>query len=645
MISAEHLGQIASAIPSRGIAAAVLLAIAAVTAVALIKRGSELRHRYWPGVAAVSVAMVWVLASPLLPETADAWIPVAVLVAGLAAAVLEAGSRPPSEESVRVIRWAALAASALAAAMILFRLGSYSGSLMAWEPETVEGFLRAYRDHTPWWSFAGQRLWWGYGLLSTSWDSLLYGSATYILLSSAAVSTLTLRLPAALFALAALPVFALLGRHAGGRAVGLLTVAVAALQPTFILYGRYGVDVSATFLAVTLSIVACTVIADGASVRPWFGVFAAVAVALATFGYSPGRLAALTLAGLTVALVLLRPGRRERGRILALATFLACLLGLAALQYAEGSLGRFLDARGEQILTLNSSFQKRFAERRVPEHSLGGRGELARGMLKTTLPEAAAVLGMSFSSRPTSHTVVHQDPPLAPFFFAPLLPFLGWGLVTSIRRWKEACHALLLGTALSATLPILLTTRADAHRMVLLTIPIAVWIALGLRDAAAVARDCGLGRRLLSAVGVLLVVLAALRDVSLMYPAPDALAAPRATIVRQIRVERGLVILGIAEGHRLAGEFALAEMAGRPVAEPARLSFVPASLLRRTDDGWPSETAVRELSDLARNGVLLLAPQDHFEPLVGPLRGEGATVAPVGSGPSGLWRVSFPDRR
>jgi hypothetical protein len=404
------------------------------------------------------------------------------------------------------------------------------------------------------------------------------------------------------------------------------------------------VDVSATFLAVTLSIVACTVIADGASVRPWFGVFAAIAVALATFGYSPGRLAALTLAGLTVALVLLRPGRRERGRILALATFLACLLGLAALQYAQGSLGRFLDARGEQILTLNSSFQKRFAERRVPEHSRGGRGELARGMLKTTLPEAAAVLGLSFSSRPTSHTVVHQDPPLAPFFFAPLLPFLGWGLVTSIRRWKEACHALLLGTALSATLPILLTTRADTHRMVLLTIPIAVWIALGLRDAAAVARDCGLGRRLLSVAGVSLLVLGVLRDVSLLFPAPDVLAVPRATIVRQILLERGPVILGITEGHRLAGELALAEMAGRPVAEPARLSFVPASLLRRTDDGWPSETAVRELSDLARNGVLLLAPQDRFEPLVGPLRGEGATVAPVGSGPSGLWRVSFPDR-
>jgi len=645
MISVEHLGQIASGFPSRGIAAFMLLALAAVTAVAMVRRGSELRHRIWPGIAAIAVAMVWVLASPLIPETADAWIPVAVLVTGLAAAIIEPESRPFSEESIRVLRWTAVVVSAVAAAMILVRLGSYSGSLMTWEPETIDGFRRALRNHTPWWTFAGQRLGWGYGLLSTSWDSLLYGSAAYMLLSTVAVSAVSLRLPAAVFALAALPVLYLVGRRAGGRVVGLLTVVVAALQPTLILYGRYGVDVSATFLAVTLAILACTVIADGKSVRPWFGLLAAAAVALATFGYSPGRLVALMLTVLTVALVVLGPARRERRRIVALSIFLACLLGLAALQYSLGSLGRFVDVRGEQILTLSTSFQSRFSGGRAAANDTIGRAELARSMLKTTLPEAAAVVGRPFSSSPTSNTVVHQDPPLAPFFFAPLLPFLGWGLVTSIRRWKEGCHALLLATALSATLPILLTTRADAPRMSLLTIPIAVWIALGLRDAAAAARNCGLDRRLVSAAGLALVVLAVLRDVSLLYPAPDALAAARATVTRQIRVERGRVVLGVSRGSLLAGELALAEMAGRPVAEPARLRFVPASLLRYSDDGWPSPAAVRELVELARNGVLLLAPQDRLEPLVGPLRREGATVAPIGSGASGLWRVSFPDRR
>jgi hypothetical protein len=645
MISVEHLGRIASAVPARGIAAAVLLAIAATAAGALLRRGPELRHRTWPGVAAVALAMVWVLASPLLPETADAWIPVAVLVTGLAAATIEPGSRPFSEESMRVLRWTAVVVSAVAAAMILFRLGSYSGSLMTWEPETVDGFHRAFRGHTPWWIFAGQRLGWGYGLLSTSWDSLLYGSATYILLSTVAVSTLTLRLPAAVFALAALPVFYLLGRRAGGRVAGLLTVVVAALQPTLIFYGRYGVDVSATFLAVALSILACAVIADGKSVRSWFGVPAAAAVALATFGYSPGRPIALMLTGLTVALVVLHPARRERRRIVALSVFLISLLGLAALQTALGSVGRFLDVRGEQILTLSPSFQKRFSGLEATEQDRGGTGELARSLLRTTLPEAAAVIGRPFSSLPTSATVVHEDPPLAPFFFAPLLPFLGWGLVTSIRRWGEACHALLLGTALSATLPILFTTRADAPRMVLLTIPFAVWIALGLRDAGAVARDCGLDRRLLAAAGVSLVILAVLRDVALLYPAPDALAASRATVLRQIRVEQGRVVLGVSRGSLLAGELALAEMAGRPVAEPARLKFVPARLLRYADDGWPSPAAVAELSDLARNGVLLLAPQDRLEPLVEPLQDFGATVTPVGSGPGGLWRVSFVDRR
>lgn len=642
MTFAEYLGQITSVIPSRETAAILLLAIAAKTATAMIKGGAELRHRYWPGVTAVSVAMIWVLVSPLIPETVDGWLPVAVLVAGLIATTHRPRSFPSSEGSIRVIRRVALGAAALATFMILFRLGAYSGSLMTWEPEVVEGFLQAFRDRTPWWTFATQRLSWGYGLVSTGWDSLLYGSATYFLFSCVGASTLTLRLPAAVFALATLPALALLGRQAGGRTVGLLTVAVAALQPTFILYGRYGVALSATVLPVTLAIVACVVIADGRSVRAPFGVVAAFSIALATYGYSTGRLAALTLVGLTVVLVFLSPARLNRRRILTVVTLLACLSGFAVLQRTQGSLRLFLDARGEQLLTMKRDFQVEHREGIESGEGFGGRVERASRILKTTVPEGVAVLGRPFSSRPSSHTVVHQDPPLAPFYFAPLLPFLGWGLVTSIRKWKEACHTLLLGVALSSTLPILLTTRADAHRMLLVTIPVAVWIAMGLREAAAIARDCGLSRRYLAVAGVLLMALAVLRDVSLLYPEPHPIAALKPTVIDQIRTEDGLVILGIVDGHRLAGELSLAEMAGRPIAEPSRLRFIPTNLIRQPTAPTMSPVIVRRLSSMARHGTLLLAPQDRFEHLVKPLQDCGATVAPVGAGSNGLWRVSFP---
>ncbi len=103
MTFVESLGHISSLVPSRGIAAILLLSIAAKTAMTMIKGGEELRLRYWPGVSAVSVAMVWVLASPLVPETAEAWVSVAIIAAGLAATTCRPQDPGSSEESIEFL--------------------------------------------------------------------------------------------------------------------------------------------------------------------------------------------------------------------------------------------------------------------------------------------------------------------------------------------------------------------------------------------------------------------------------------------------------------------------------------------------------------------------------------------------------------
>jgi len=141
-------------------------------------------------------------------------------------------------------------------------------------------------------------------------------------------------------------------------------------------------------------------------------------------------------------------------------------------------------------------------------------------MLGTTVPQYTQLLA-PLRQLPFSDGTTITHPRL---YFAPLVLFVVWGCLNSLTRLSSWRHLSLLAWFGGSSVAVLLTTRADAHRLMLLTVPLTLWAALGLREAVHVLRRAGVGRAVRHAMAVALIGSHLNSDILLVWGAP---ARPR----------------------------------------------------------------------------------------------------------------------
>jgi len=526
-------------------------------------------------------------------------------------------------------------------------LGGYPGWLMVWESPVTDGFAEAFYQGKTLPQYIEQCLAWNYGLVSNGHLTLLYGVLTYGLWGIAGVSPWTLRLPAALLALACVVTVWFLARRLGSPRIAAVTVIVLCINPAFVFYGRYGTSLSGTLLGVSFAVLACALLVDGKTVRWWYGLLAGAAVFVATLGYSPGRLAVVS-ALVVVATLLVRNCRRTSRQGWVAAVLLLAVVGAAwASQAAHRSTRFFVGARGEQIFTMvNEPVRiETYLGREVDPVDLTwpDRTEMVRNILRLRVPEMFKVWGYPFSGKVSVVSVIQADPPRLPLYPPALAVFILWGVVAAMRRPLTGLNPYLLAWTAAVCLPLFITTRVDVHRLMVIIVPLSLWAAVGVFRATETMAACRVPSKLRTGLAALLLIGVAAGNSSFLYHRASPPIRLSAAILAEVDQVEGPVRLVFATDHRDLARVELPLLdRQRHSRERYRVAVSEGEkndLLRR---GGPPRAAVNRLLEDLENASLILAPSKRFHTVAWALHRRGAHVVGRGSSHGGFWRV---DRR
>lgn len=524
-----------------------------------------------------------------------------------------------------------------------FRLTSFAGTLLTWEPSVVEGFGQALREGVSLPAFAGERLLWQEGLVSSSHDSLLYAVPVYALWLAFGPSLWAMRAVALVWALGAVVGAYLLARELGGRQLGLAAATVLATNALLLCYGRYGASLSATLGAVLLAAWLVVRQAGPAAQPPWELALAGVLCSGATLGYSPARPLILVF----FALVVVWSARRWRPfthrHAVGAAAFVGVLGLMVACQGAGGHLGRFHHARGEQLLNIlaHPDYASEFLGYRPRGETLtlADGARIALRVLGRTLPQYTEILTPGPRFEGLAEQAVPSDPPALPLLPAPLFPFAVLGLVRAARGWNRPGYMLALAWFGAGSLAVLLTTRADVHRMWLLVVPLTLWATQGLELCwrTVVATGWGPSARRLAAAAFWIL----LGVTAVVYSFPLAPESPRmaTAVIRELERTAGPVTFGATFDHREQGAVDL-YLLTRFVRDPSSSErHLPEGLLEGLIADPPSRESLAELRRRLRSATVFLGPADTFSRAAARLAALGYAVAPVGDEEARIWRL------
>jgi hypothetical protein len=521
----------------------------------------------------------------------------------------------------------------VAAALLFYDLGGCAGSLFVWETGTVNGLGNAFRGGESVLDFTRRQLLWGSGVLSAGDASLFYGAPTYALAMAAGFTTWNLRFFAALCALLSIAVAFAFARRFFGAVAGAATALAMTFSVSVLYHGRYGVAMTATFLAVLLALLCVWTFLDRERHAWWMGTVAAGSLYLATLQYATGRIIALLLLAFAVAFSVLRSDRLRWRRVCGLLSLCLVVALVWEVQERHGARGAFLSVRGEQFFVFSAVPQTYEAELALRKDEVTARDkrDLLRATVRTTAPQLFALLAPSTTELAPAAAMLENGRVVNPYY-APLVVFLLLGLGHSLVRLGSWPHACLLWCALGTTVALLLTTGVDAHRIAILTVPCAIWIGLGAKESHGV-----LSR---------LRVPASLRHLCAVALCAGCVLhlADQLHTTRMPQPYRGRIVLREAE-----------EVVGPVVLAPAwgglETSWVLLSLLERTrmNPGWdgrmldprllhaiqenrqPPPNVVQELVSLGREKTLLLAPAEQFQVAAKALRRRGLDVTERGT--------------
>lgn len=632
--------------PQDAAAALLLVATVAVLVVGLVRGGRPFR-RHLPALLLVVVCETWLLVAAHRREALSDWWPMAVVALVLLMAHLVVGvdMRTTTEAGGRArsgLGYLIVGAGAVLL-MLGLRLSSSPGLLMTWEPTVVEGFGASLRTGTSVGSFLGETMLWDDGLVSRGDHSLLYGASTYGLLRAFGFGVWQLRLVAALLAVGAVAaVFGLARRF--GSAVAIAAALALGLSLPLLLYGRYGTSLSGSLLGVVLATWACWAFLSRPARQWWLGPLAALALIVATLGYSPGRLVVLVLLVVVSGFGAVAVATGELRRLVGLGLLALVLAGFWAFEAGRGAAGSFVSARGEQILMFmkQAGYIEQYLGRRAEPETLtvGDRLDMVGQVIARRAPEYLAVLAAACEGRPGYNEIVYRDPPLLPLFIGPMLPFLLVGAAGSVRRLRQPEHFTLTAWTAVTSGTLLLTSRVDAHRMIFLVVPFALWTALGIVRAAAALDDARIGGWLRHAVAAALIGLVVWMDVVLIFP-PQLQSSPVAeAMVAEVEALPGDVVIASIADPREVGlaNLALLERQRRDPARAGRLLDDP--IVRALVNREPEPERIRRLMIEVGRETLLMVPAEAFVDTAAALERAGMDVAELGPEGGRFWRAA-----
>jgi hypothetical protein len=562
----------------------------------------------------------------------------------------------------------------LAGVLLAWHLATFAGSTLVWESPVTAGFGEAfYADQSPL-KYALDNLAWNEGLVSNGNASLLYGAPTYALLTHVGFSTLSLRLFATLAAfLLVIALWAFACRHYG-PAVGAATAFVASLNTYVIFYGRYGTSLAATLLTCVVAALAVGELTRVERAAWWHGPVAGLALFIATLHYSPGRLVVIVL---LVSLVptLLTAWRRRLWRSLAAFAGLAAVTAAVVLtQRALGAQHFFLHARGEQLFTIMSEADyvrdylvrdvpafdafKRWASgvglmrdvpnavqrnggRRVSPSQLSSadRFEVVFKVLAETLPQCNRLMSPFELTDAAEQSIFDDPPPIKPYF-APLVAFTLLGLASSLRRpWKWR-HAVLLTWSAMTVIPVLLTTRLDAHRIFLLAVPLCVWTALGVVEVGRALGRLDVRKPMRSALAWSLTALLLIGTGSIMLRQETDGGEQRRVLAAVDRLP-GRVVVGALIDHRQRAfiELGLLERTRRDPSAKGRLLDADLREAPTEGNGSLSSAFLDRFRVLCRDASLILAPAAPYRVAAGQLQALGLNVTELREADLSMWLI------
>jgi len=160
------------------------------------------------------------------------------------------------------------------------------------------------------------------------------------------------------------------------------------------------------------------------------------------------------------------------------------------------------------------------------------------------------VWGYPFSSQVSVISVVQTDPPRLPLYPQALAVFVLWGVIATLRRPLAGLHPFLLTWAAAVCLPLLLTTRVDVHRLMMIIIPLSLWAGIGIHRATRAMAACRVSPAVQVGFAVLLLVGIAAGNSSFLYHQSSPPVRLLAAVLTEVDEIEGPVRLVFATDHR-----------------------------------------------------------------------------------------------
>jgi hypothetical protein len=421
----------------------------------------------------------------------------------------------------------------LIALFLLFDLRGFAGSLLTWESPVSRSYAELFRAGEGVATFALGRLRWDDGVLSAGQTSLFYGAPTYAILTWFGFNPTNLRIGSIVLALVSVWLLYRAGTRFFGPFVGAAGSIMLALNPAFLYYARYGSSIAGTLCAALIACYATWSFLEDSQPAAWKAPLALLALYLATLNYATARLFVIALLVTVMSVPVLRRNRLTDRRTIGVVIIVFGFLGIVMIERWYGADSSLLNARGEQVFNFLQApdYIAQYLGRPVPVDRLSAsdKAALLARVVVQTVPQYVGFLSPYTRIDPEGRGVVWiGDPPNLRLYDAALFPFICLGFVISLRRYRSWPAWSLALCFILVSLSLLLTTRVDTHRMMLLVIPLSLWAAIGMQTAYEGLAPAQTRRGFAHTIAVVLIASAALsglRFVFMVTPLPSICGA------------------------------------------------------------------------------------------------------------------------
>ena len=413
------------------------------------------------------------------------------------------------------------------ASLTFYRLGSYAGMALTWESPTIEDLLAELRRNDSLITSFTRRLPWNHGVLSASASSMVFGFPALVAVRFLSADFWALRLPAALAFLGACFALFLVARRLWGPVVAISALAVFGLNQVVLIYARYGTSAAGTMCALLFSLLLCVRLAR--TQRVFFVPLAVGCLYIATLGYAPARVPVLVLAVMTPMGILSNTQVSARRRLVVSGAFAIALASVILFQIDWRSTHLYFAARGEQLFgmlvskywpdEIKSLQTISLATKPLTPGEIVGVGiELARQVTGPQLLSLLDPLAPTLQRLSAPQVRPFHDDPLFLKVMAPALTpfvFIGlWGCARGRDWWLSLTLVTWLALCCGS---VLLSNRADDHRLLFAIIPLSLWAAFGIGLYVRAYRLLRLPRAAIVGCGAMFCAIALIPRVDDMY--------------------------------------------------------------------------------------------------------------------------------